>query len=78
LAHPVNTNNRSAAADKAPNWGSGGVGRCGLNNPLSSAHGNGAMVGFLDGHVVFLMSNTGLEVLQRLAVRDDGGVVPRL
>jgi hypothetical protein len=78
LAHPVNTNNRGAAADKAPNWGSGGIGRCGLNNPLSSAHGSGALVGFLDGHIVWLMSNTSLQVLQRLAVRDDGGEVPEL
>ena len=78
LAHPVNANNRGAAADTAPNWGSGGVGRCGFNNPLSSAHGNGAMVGFLDGHVVFLNSNTALDVLQKLAVRDDGGITPKL
>ncbi|WP_254507473.1 DUF1559 family PulG-like putative transporter [Anatilimnocola floriformis] len=77
LAHPVNANNRGAAADQAPNWGSGGVGRCGFNNPLSSAHGNGAMVGFVDGHVVLLTSDTALDVLQKLAVRDDGGATPR-
>lgn len=77
VAHPVNTNNRSGTGDTAPNWGTEGVGRCGLNNPLSSAHGAGAMVGFLDGHVVFLSNNTNPEVLYMLSCRDDGGALPK-
>jgi hypothetical protein len=36
------------------------------------------MVGFLDGHVVLLSSQLQLDVLQKLAIRDDGGQTPEL
>lgn len=75
--HPINMNNRGGAKDTAPNWGSSGVGRCGFNNPLSSPHGAGAIVGFLDGHVMFLSSKSDTDLLYRLCSRDDGGVLPR-
>lgn len=73
---PVNSNNKGGPKDGAPNWGTQGVGRCGFNNPLSSAHGDGAMAGFLDGHVKLVPSATDTEVLFRLACRDDGGKLP--
>jgi prepilin-type processing-associated H-X9-DG protein len=76
LEHPINTSNRGGAKDTDPNWGAGGIGRCGLNNPLSSAHGGGAMVGFLDGHVMLLPSKTDTSVLFMLACRDDGARLP--
>lgn len=74
--HPVGINNRRGKTDSHPNWDTAGVGRCGLNNPLTSAHPAGAMVGFVDGHVVLLTKQTSLHVLKRLAQRDDGGKLP--
>jgi prepilin-type processing-associated H-X9-DG protein len=76
IQHPVGTNNRGRAADQQPNWGTEGIGRCGLNNPLLAAHPAGAMVAFMDGHVVLLTKQTSVYVLKRLAIRDDGGVIP--
>jgi prepilin-type processing-associated H-X9-DG protein len=72
----VGTNNRDGKSDTHPNWGTKGIGRCGFNNPLSSAHSGGAMVGFLDGHVVLLKRQTSTLVLKQLAIRDDGGIIP--
>ena len=76
IDQPVGTNNRGGKSDKHPNWGTQGIGRCGLNNPLSSAHPAGAMVGFLDGHVILLTKKTSTVIQKRLAIRDDGGVIP--
>ena len=76
LEHPVGINNRGGVKDDHPTWGSQGIGRAGLNNPLLSAHPAGAMVGYADGHVQLLTKQTDLWVIKRLAIRDDGGVVP--
>ena len=70
----VGTNNRRGANDSDPDWGTNGIGRCGLNNPLLSAHPAGAMVGFADGHVQLLTKQTAVWLLKKLAARDDGGV----
>ncbi|MBY0460858.1 MAG: DUF1559 domain-containing protein [Gemmataceae bacterium] len=47
--------------------------RCGT--PLQSAHPNGAMMLFADGHVQFLTNSTDLVTLQNLVDKDDGNVV---
>ncbi|WP_254513059.1 DUF1559 family PulG-like putative transporter [Anatilimnocola floriformis] len=71
IDQPIGANNRGGASDKAPNWGTKGIGRCGFNNPLLSAHPAGAMVGFLDGHVMLLTKQTSLLILKKLACRDE-------
>ena len=76
IAHRVGWNNRGGKNDAAPDWGTQGIGRCGLNNPLLSAHPAGAMVGFLDGHVLLITKSTSTLILKRLAIRDDGGSMP--
>lgn len=73
IEHAINTNNRTG---KQPKWGTQGIGRCGLNNPLISAHPGGVVVAFADGSTRFLSDTTDLYVLKRLAIRDDGGVIP--
>ncbi|WP_254511108.1 DUF1559 domain-containing protein [Anatilimnocola floriformis] len=75
VAHPVGVNNRNTNAT-AYAWGTMGVGPRGPNNPLLAAHPAGAMVGFLDGHVLLLTKQTATYILKRLAIRDDGGVIP--
>jgi prepilin-type N-terminal cleavage/methylation domain-containing protein/prepilin-type processing-associated H-X9-DG protein len=50
--------------------------RCG--RPIQSAHPGGAHVLMGDGHVVFLRQTMSLNILQNLADRDDGNVVPPL
>jgi prepilin-type N-terminal cleavage/methylation domain-containing protein len=52
-----------------------GVGDQGLNNPLSSAHAGGVLVSMADGSVKFLSDSTTLDVLAKLATRDDGQTV---
>jgi prepilin-type processing-associated H-X9-DG protein len=47
----------------------------GQNLPLRSAHGGGVNALFGDGSVRFLTDTTPLEVLGRLATRDDGETV---
>lgn len=74
LEHPVGINNRNPKSD-LPGWYDRGIGPCGINNPLLSAHPAGAMVGFLDGHVILLTKQTAPHLLKRLAQRDDGGKV---
>lgn len=76
IHHRIGTNNRQGARDKAPNWGTAGIGRCGFNNPLLSAHPGGAIVGYLDGHVQLLTKDTSLGVLKQLACRDENGPRP--
>ena len=76
LEHPVGINNQKGINDSHPNWGTRGIGRAGLNNPLLSAHPAGAMVGFVDGHVQLLTKQTDLYVIKRLAIRDDGAAIP--
>jgi len=73
---PVGINNRQTTSTGQPDWGSGGVGLRGPQNPLLSAHPAGAMVGYLDGHVALLTKQTATYILKRLAIRDDGGVLP--
>jgi prepilin-type N-terminal cleavage/methylation domain-containing protein/prepilin-type processing-associated H-X9-DG protein len=70
IEHPVGTNGAHGAK---PTWGTQGIGRCGLNNPLLSAHPAGALVAFADGHVRLLTKQTPTYILKRLAIRDDGG-----
>ncbi|WP_425616878.1 DUF1559 domain-containing protein [Anatilimnocola sp. NA78] len=72
MEHAVGTNGKG---DSQPKGGTQGIGRCGLNNPLISAHPAGATVAFADGHTQFLLSKTPLYVLKRLAIRDDGGEI---
>jgi prepilin-type N-terminal cleavage/methylation domain-containing protein/prepilin-type processing-associated H-X9-DG protein len=80
VRYPVGMNNRqlNVAVGTATNadWNTNGVGARGPNNPLLSAHPAGAMVGYLDGHVALLTKQTAQFVLNRLAIRDDGGVLP--
>jgi prepilin-type N-terminal cleavage/methylation domain-containing protein/prepilin-type processing-associated H-X9-DG protein len=76
VSHPVGINNRRGTKDNHPQWGQQGIGRVGLNNPLLSGHPAGAMIGYLDGHVQLLTKQTATYVLKRLAIRDDGGVIP--
>ncbi len=76
IEHSVGINNRGGKKDLHPNWGTAGIGRAGLNNPLISAHPAGAMVGFVDSHVQFLTKQTSPHVLKRLAIRDDGAEIP--
>jgi prepilin-type N-terminal cleavage/methylation domain-containing protein/prepilin-type processing-associated H-X9-DG protein len=73
IEHPVGTNGAHGAK---PTWGTQGIGRCGLNNPLLSAHPAGALVAFADGHVRLLTKQTPTYVLKRLAIRDDGQEIP--
>jgi prepilin-type processing-associated H-X9-DG protein len=44
----------------------------GINNPLQSRHRDGLNVAMVDGSVQFISDNIDLEVLLRLAIRDDG------
>jgi prepilin-type processing-associated H-X9-DG protein len=76
IHHSIGPNNRLGTQDNAPNWGTEGIGRCGLNNPLLSAHPAGAMVGYLDGHVELLSKQMSRGVLKKLACRDENGPRP--
>ena len=82
VANPVGINNRNPGGG-VPGWNTSpyGVGSNmnsgpGANNPLLAAHPAGAMVGFLDGHVLLLTKQTATYIIKRLAIRDDGGVIP--
>jgi prepilin-type processing-associated H-X9-DG protein len=75
IAHPIGANNQLGFKDAVPNWGTQGIGRCGLNNPLLSAHPGGAMVGYLDGHVMLMTKQTSIGVLKKQACRDDIGIM---
>jgi len=44
----------------------------GVNNPLQSPHPGGLLVAMVDGSVQFISDKIDLEVLLRLAIRDDG------
>jgi prepilin-type N-terminal cleavage/methylation domain-containing protein/prepilin-type processing-associated H-X9-DG protein len=50
--------------------------RSGANIPLNSAHPGGVNAAFADGSVRFLNDTTPLDVLARLATRDDGQSAP--
>lgn len=71
IDQPAGANNRGGRSDNSPNWGSGGVGRCGFNNPLLSPH-NGALALHLGGEVKLYSPEVDSLVLRKLAVRDDG------
>ncbi len=56
----------------------GAVGVCantGTNTPLNSTHPGGVNVGMCDGSVRFLNETIPLEILSRLATRDDGQTI---
>ncbi|QDU25563.1 hypothetical protein ETAA8_06320 [Anatilimnocola aggregata] len=74
IEHAIVTNNRDGTQ---PQWGTQGIGRCGLNNPLLSGHPAGVVTGFADGHVQLVTKQTAPYVLKRLAIRDDGAELPR-
>ncbi len=81
VCYSPGVNNRNPNTTSIPNWnGTGtnltGIGPRGANNPLLAAHPAGAMVGFLDGHVLLLTKQTSTLICKRLAIRDDGGVIP--
>lgn len=76
IHHRVGISNRHGSNDSDPDWGTQGIGRCGLNNPLVSAHPSGAMVGYLDGHVQLLAKETSIVILKRLAGRDESAHWP--
>ena len=48
----------------------------GINNPLQSPHPGGLLVGMADASVQFISQAVDLEVLLRLAIRDDGVTPP--
>ncbi|MDX1946929.1 MAG: DUF1559 domain-containing protein [Pirellulaceae bacterium] len=76
IFHGVGTNGKPSSS---PAYGSGGINALGnnhgSNNPLLSAHANGVMGAFLDGHVQLLTRQLDIVLLSRLATRDDGGTV---
>jgi prepilin-type N-terminal cleavage/methylation domain-containing protein/prepilin-type processing-associated H-X9-DG protein len=77
VRYPVGINNRQFPNSPGnPDWGQGGIGPRGPNNPLLSAHPAGAMVGYMDGHVTLITKQTAQYVINRLSIRDDGGVLP--
>jgi prepilin-type N-terminal cleavage/methylation domain-containing protein/prepilin-type processing-associated H-X9-DG protein len=78
VEYPVGMNNRQhpTPTGVVGTWGQGGVGPRGPANPLLSAHPAGAMAGYLDGHVQLLTKQTARWIIKRLAIRDDGGVIP--
>lgn len=76
IHHSIGMNNRFGSEFKAPNWGKQGIGRCGLNNPLLAAHPAGAMVGFMDGHVVLITKQTSRLILKRLSCRYESSFGP--
>jgi prepilin-type processing-associated H-X9-DG protein len=81
VAYSPGINNRNPNTTSIPNWNGTtmnftGVGPRGANNPLLAGHPAGAMVGFLDGHVLLLTKQTSTLICKRLAIRDDGGVIP--
>lgn len=67
IEHPINTNNRWGGGDDDPNWGTQGIGLCGLNNPLGSGHTGGIMGGYVDGHVAFVSAGIDLTLLKQQA-----------
>lgn len=68
--------NKRGFADDVPNTGVGNGGNYqGANTPINSAHVGGAHVLLSDGSVRFLSNSLGLDVLARLATRDDGQVM---
>jgi prepilin-type N-terminal cleavage/methylation domain-containing protein len=74
FAHNVTTI-RYLVNQKQNNWNGGnGVGSSGANVPLNSAHPGGTNVCILDGAVRFAGDGMSLDVLARLATRNDGQV----
>lgn len=71
IRHPLAGRGRNNIA-----IGSGNTGvhtERGVNNPLTSAHPQGILVCFLDGHVQSFGQQTDVLTLKRFATRDDGG-----
>lgn len=75
LRYPINLKKRTGTG--WPDW----PGNCGAdgmcdnassNTPLVSAHPNGVQVAIADGSVRFISQTTALDVVARIATRDDG------
>jgi len=60
-------NPKTVGAEGTPEWRS--------NTPLTSFHTGGVQVLLADGSVRFVSDSISLNILQRLAVRDDGNVI---
>jgi prepilin-type processing-associated H-X9-DG protein len=72
VRYPINTTGITGST-AGSNAGATGVGSdCGVNYPISSAHSGGANVLFADGGVHFLDSSITVDILGRLANRNDG------
>jgi prepilin-type processing-associated H-X9-DG protein len=71
-ANPVAVWKQGGIGVNGGNANSGGQGTPSPSNPLLSAHPNGAMVVFMDGHVQLLTKQTHFAIVKRLATRDDG------
>lgn len=70
------TVNKRGFVDDVPNTGVGNGGNYqGANTPINSAHVGGAHIALCDGSVRFISDSLGLDVLARLATRDDGQVL---
>jgi prepilin-type N-terminal cleavage/methylation domain-containing protein/prepilin-type processing-associated H-X9-DG protein len=74
VRHSIGANGRPSGS---PAYNAAGIhAQHGCNNPLLSAHPNGAQVVFMDGHVDLLTRQVALYILKRLATRDDGQAIP--
>ncbi|MDB5342769.1 MAG: hypothetical protein JWP89_1146 [Schlesneria sp.] len=71
IRYPINK--KTGWADNVAGTGVGSY--VGANTPLNSAHTGGVHVLLADGSVRFLSDSLGLDVLARLATRDDGQVL---
>ena len=68
--------NKRGFVDDVPNTGVGNGGNYqGGNTPLNSTHVGGVHVLMGDGGVRFISDSLGLDIVARLATRDDGQVL---
>jgi len=73
IRYPINAKSGLSGLGWADDVAGTGVGYyVGANTPINSAHTGGVNAVFCDGSVHFLNDSTALDVLARLATRDDG------